>query len=122
MPVRGESHLLCPGTGVSMNDHTQFWIGFNLVKGIGPTRVRELIETFGDVCSAWLADPDQLRATGLSTKLIQRLQAVRREFDWEKMSDQISREGITILTWEDPSYPDQLKGDSSISPGALRAG
>ncbi|MDZ7844089.1 MAG: hypothetical protein U5K99_04715 [Anaerolineales bacterium] len=105
-----------------MNDHTQFWIGFNLVKGIGPTRVRELIETFGDVCSAWLADPDQLRATGLSTKLIQRLQAVRREFDWEKMSDQISREGITILTWEDPSYPDQLKGDSSISPGALRAG
>lgn len=109
MPVRGESHLLCPGTGVSMNDHNQFWIGFNLVKGIGPTRVRELIETFGDVRSAWLADPDQLRAAGLNGKLIQRLQAVRREFDWDKMSDQISREGITILTWEDPAYPDQLR-------------
>lgn len=56
-----------------MNDHTQFWIGFNLVKGIGPTRVWELIETFGDVRSAWLADQDQLRAAGLSGKLIQRL-------------------------------------------------
>lgn len=109
MPVRGESHLLCPGTGVSMNDHSQFWIGFNLVKGIGPTRVRELVEAFRDVRSAWLADPDHLRAAGLSGKLIQRLQAVRREFDWEKMSDQISREGITILTWEDPAYPDQLR-------------
>lgn len=64
-----------------MNDHTQFWIGFNLVKGIGPTRVRELIEAFGDVRSAWLADLFQLRAAGLSGKLTQGLQFVRREFD-----------------------------------------
>ena len=44
-----------------MSDYRQFWIGFNLVKGIGAVRFRFLLDAFGDAEKAWHASPDELR-------------------------------------------------------------
>ena len=36
-------------------DPLAYWIGFNKVRGIGPARLRALLDAFGSVEAAWLA-------------------------------------------------------------------
>ena len=43
----------------------RYWIGFNRVIGIGPAKVRALIDHFGDLDTAWQAEPYDLKEAGL---------------------------------------------------------
>lgn len=90
-------------------DEKQFWVGFNLVRGIGAVRLQALINHFGDAKSAWQGTPEELRAAGLGTKVIERLLEVRQGVDLEKLWDKITAQGIKILTWDDELYPPRLK-------------
>lgn len=86
-----------------------YWIGLNLVKGIGAVRFRALLNAFGDASEAWHASPQALRDAGLSQKLIENLQQVRSQVSLEKIWETIERQGVTVLTWEDERYPRRLK-------------
>jgi DNA processing protein len=87
----------------------QYWVGFNLVRGIGAVRLRSLIDHFGDASSAWNAAPEDLRAAGLGTKTVGRLVAARSDVDLDALWEDIGRRGIQVLTSEDESYPQRLK-------------
>jgi DNA processing protein len=86
-----------------------YWIGFNLVKGIGAVRFRALLNAFGDASEAWHASPQALRNAGLSQKLVENLQQVRSQVSLEQVWESIERQAITVLTWEDELYPRRLK-------------
>ncbi len=43
-------------------DDKKYWIGFNLIKGIGAVRMQALIQHFGDLEAAWKAAPADLAA------------------------------------------------------------
>ncbi len=90
-------------------DDKRFWLGFNLVRGIGAVRMQALIDRFGDVACAWSASAEELRSTGLGPKLIERLLEVRKDVDLSRLHDQIVGQGIKILTWDDTDYPARLK-------------
>jgi DNA processing protein len=90
-------------------DDKRFWVGLTLVRGIGAVRLRALIEHFGDAASAWQGAPDELRAAGLSEKIIERLIEARKSVDLNQLWDKIIAQGIKILTWEDELYPPRLK-------------
>ncbi len=90
-------------------DEKQFWVGFNLVRGIGAVRLQALIDHFGDAASAWRAAPEELRLAGLGPKVLERLLEVRGAVDLEKLWDRITAQGIRILNWEDELYPPRLK-------------
>lgn len=92
-----------------MNDSRRFWVGFNLVKGIGAARMRSLLDYFGDAPTAWQAPVASLRAAGLSARIIQTLLQVREEVSLEQVMERILSQGITVLTWEDAGYPVRLK-------------
>lgn len=87
----------------------KYWIGFNLIKGIGAVRMQALINHFDDLESAWKAAPADLAAAGLSLKLIERIVQARENIDLEKVWARIESQGIKILTWEDAAYPQRLK-------------
>jgi len=91
-----------------MNDK-RFWIGFNLIKGIGAVRMQGLIAYFGELESAWKAAPAELAAAGLGLKVIERVIQAREKVDLEKVWEKIEKQGIKILTWEDEAYPQRLK-------------
>ncbi|MDQ2693352.1 MAG: DNA-processing protein DprA [Chloroflexota bacterium] len=91
-----------------MNDK-RYWIGFNLIKGIGAVRVQSLIQHFGDLAEAWQAPPIELARAGLSLKLIERIVLARQNVDLETLWAKIEAQGIKILTWEDEAYPQRLK-------------
>ncbi len=86
-----------------------YWVGFNLVKGIGAVRLRALIAHFGSVEAAWAASTDDLRAAGLGPKATEGLEKIRREVDLPRVWSQIEKQNIQILTWDDDLYPSRLK-------------
>jgi DNA processing protein len=92
-----------------MKEDTKYWIGFNLVKGIGPVRLEMLLNYFGDIRSAWDARPYQLLAAGLSETLLTRLIEIRNQVGLDELVEKIHLQGISVLTWVDPDYPDRLR-------------
>jgi DNA processing protein len=89
-------------------DPKAYWIGFNLVKGIGAVRLRTLIEYFGDLEAAWKAPFDRLRAAGMSPRILDNLLQVRKGCSLEQLWENVQRKGVTVLTWEDEDYPRRL--------------
>ena len=87
----------------------RYWIGFNLIKGIGAVRMQALIKYFGDLEVAWKAAPIDLARAGLSLKVIERIVQARKNVDLEKLWAKIESQGIKILIWEDETYPPRLK-------------
>jgi DNA processing protein len=92
-----------------MNDSRLYWIGFNLVKGIGAVRFRQLLAFFGSAAMAWQAPSDALEQAGLSPKIIHNLVQIRKQVDLEQVWARIQQLGILVLTWEDEAYPRLLK-------------
>ncbi len=90
-------------------DDKKYWVAFNLVRGIGAVRLQGLIAHFGDAASAWQGEPGELRAAGLSGKVIDRLLEMRGSLDVDKLWDRIGAQGIHIITWQDENYPRRLK-------------
>lgn len=87
----------------------RYWIGFNLIKGIGAVRLQALIKHFGDLEIAWKAAPIDLARAGLNRKVIERIVQARQSVDLEKLWAKIESQGIKIFTWEDETYPQRLK-------------
>jgi DNA processing protein len=87
----------------------RYWIGFNLIKGLGAVRMQALMRHFDDLEAAWKAAPIELARAGLGRKVIERILQARQNVDLEKLWTKIEAQGIKILTWEDDAYPQRLK-------------
>ncbi len=94
----------------------EYWVGFNIVPGIGPARLRALLDHFGDLETAWRADTRQLRAAGLDRRSLENLLATRRKLDLAREMARIEKAGARVLTWDDPGYPPQLRNIHSPPP------
>lgn len=90
-------------------DDKKFWVGFNLIKGIGAVRMQGLVAHFGDLESAWKAAPSELAEAGLGLKVIERVTQARKGIDLDKVWEHIEKQGIKILIWQDKAYPQRLK-------------
>ena len=92
-----------------MIDPKAYWVGFNLVKGIGAARLRLLLQSFVDAETAWNASPESLRQAGLGPKLVDTFLQMRSSVSLERVWERIAGLGIQVLTWEDEAYPHRLK-------------
>ena len=90
-------------------EEKKYWVGFNLIKGIGAVRMQALIQHFGDLEAAWKAAPADLAGAGMGLKVIERIVQARIQVDLDKVWDRIESQGIKILTWVDNAYPQRLK-------------
>jgi DNA processing protein len=87
----------------------RYWVGFNIVHGIGPTRLRALIDYFGDVERAWHASDGELTHAGLDRRSTKNLLKTRAERDLDQELAGIAAAGARVLTWESPAYPRLLR-------------
>jgi DNA processing protein len=95
---------------------TRFWVGFNIVHGIGPARVQALIDHFGTVERAWNAPAKELRSAGLDRRSLANLESARASLDLESEVERVEQAGATVLTWESPGYPALLRQIPSSPP------
>lgn len=94
----------------------KYWVGFNLVKGIGPAKVQALLDYFGSLANAWSATEQQLIQIGLDKRAINSLRTTRSEIDLDGCLRQIKQAGIHLLTWESDDYPPYLQEIPSPPP------
>ncbi len=86
----------------------QYWVGFNLVPGVGPARVRQLLERFGALSKAWDAPASDLAGAGLDRRTLNNFIEARHRLDLGAELDRLDKLGIAVLTWEDDIYPPLL--------------
>ena len=94
----------------------RYWIGFNRIPGIGPSRLAALREYFGELEAAWHASAASLRAVGLPHDALERLLYFRQRMDLAKELDRVEALGARVLTWESDDYPTLLRQIDSPPP------
>lgn len=100
----------------SKGEKKRFWVGFNKVHGIGPSRLEKLILAFGDIEEAWKASSSELEKTGLGRRYVKELVNSRAELDLDMEMREIEEAGFHVVTWDDESYPKRLREISAAPP------
>jgi len=92
-----------------MREDLGYWIGFSLIRGVGPAKFSLLKERFGDLKRAWFASASELRACGLDPSTVKKIVSQRPLISPEREIEKLEREGVRALTWDDPEYPSRLR-------------
>ncbi len=92
-----------------MSEDLQYWVGFSRVPGIGPVRLRALLDHFGDIRQAWSASAATLRAIGFDRRTIETFLTLRNKLDLAGELARLFELGVTVLTWDSPDYPALLR-------------
>ena len=86
------------------------YILFNMMEGIGPVRVRSLVEELGSVSAIVDASPEDLqRGRAIGTELANSIVRQRDSLDPEAEEQAAEQLGTRLVTWIDPDYPAPLK-------------
>jgi DNA processing protein len=96
----------------------KYWIGFNLVRGIGAVRFQQIQNFFGDLSTAWQAPIEAFYEIGLPERAVKNFQTMRNQIDLDRMMDSIMEKGVTVLTSTDDDYP-RLLGEIDQSPPVI---
>lgn len=94
-------------TGVNSQD--KFWLGFNLVPGIGTAKLQALLDYFGSPAAAWQATELQMQKLGLDKRARRNLVEAREKIDLESKLAEVKAAGVRLIHWDSPSYPRYLK-------------
>jgi DNA processing protein len=101
-----------------MGDRRKAWLGLSRVSGVGPARVRALLDHFGGVEMVWGASRIELAASGLDAKSVHALLRTRRELDLDFEWSRLIELGFELVSWDDQEYPDPLR-EIPASPPVL---
>jgi len=93
-----------------------FWLGFNIFKGIGPKRFQHLLKVFGSARRAWKASAKELRETKLPSSIIKHFLLFRQETNLAKTVLELEKKLIRYITLQDKEYPPNLKKISFPPP------
>lgn len=99
-----------------MTDHKKYWIGFNLVKGIGAVRFQQIQAYFGDLSIAWHAPAESFQKIGLPGRVLKNFFALRSEVDLDQIFESIIASDTTVLTLLDEHYPRLLREIDQAPP------
>jgi len=100
----------------------KYWLGFNLVKGIGPAKLQALLDYFGDLGTAWRANKTQLERIGIDRRAIVAFFETRDEVDLDAYREQVEEAGLKVLTWASEDYPRYLREIPAAPPVLYVAG
>ncbi|HET6445582.1 MAG TPA: DNA-processing protein DprA [candidate division Zixibacteria bacterium] len=87
----------------------KYWLGFNLVKGIGPAKLRILIDRYGTVASAWHVNEADLVHAGFDSRTIGEFVKTRSFIDLDHELQKVQDAGIKLIVWDSEDYPKYLK-------------
>ncbi len=96
-------------TSNSVSQPATYWLALALTPGLGPTRVRKLVEYFGNAERVFQASLTELEATGMPVASAQSLATGK---SMELAQQEIAKAAgcnAKILALDDPAYPARLK-------------
>ena len=102
--------------GDSATDPTAYWIAFNKVVGIGPARLRALLDVCGDIAAAWSASIAAMQAARLDRRSMENLLEARRTINPDREWARTQQAGIHVYTWDSSDYPANLRNIDQPPP------
>ncbi len=99
-------------TGGAMHnkgDSLLSWIGLSSIPGIGRVTFRKLVKQFGAPERVLAASADELIFEGLSPKTVGTILSFAWRDGAEQEISKASRDGVSIITMDDPAYPESLR-------------
>ncbi len=91
-----------------MTNETAYWVGLSKAQGIGPARMRLLLNYFGDAEAAWHSTYADLLASGLDARSAESLLDTRRNFEPDAALAKLNEAGVQVFTWQSEGYPTRL--------------
>lgn len=86
-----------------------YLLALHSVHGLGPVRLKNLLDYFKDPKIIWESADREISSRGIPQSVITNLNFTRKTLDPEKYADDIQKSGIKYLTIFDENYPDLLK-------------
>jgi DNA processing protein len=99
-----------------MRDEKKYWIGFNLVRGIGAVRFQQIQSYFGELSIAWNAPAEAFNEVGLPNRALKNFLELRNQIDLDQLYESILEKNVTVLTLLDDEYPRLLKEIDQAPP------
>lgn len=87
----------------------QYLLALHSVDGLGPVRLRALIDYFKDPKLIWEAGNKELKELGIPQNVLDRLGEARKTFDPERNLEDLQKSGIKWMSVFDDEYPFALK-------------
>ncbi|MFH0936696.1 MAG: DNA-processing protein DprA [Candidatus Daviesbacteria bacterium] len=86
-----------------------FLLALHSINGLGPIRLKAVLDYFGDPKLAWEADPREFLKISIPENVVNLFSETRKKLDPEKYLESIQKSGISWLTIFDEEYPKLLK-------------
>ena len=87
----------------------EYWVGLSLVAGIGPIKIKKLLEQFGSPEKVWSLSKEEMAAVPyIGAKIAGEFQRVKDETDLKKFLDECAAVEIHVLCPEDSEFPANL--------------
>ncbi len=87
----------------------KYWVGFNIIPGIGRVKFSQLETYFGKLENAWKAGKGELTQAGLDNNTIKTIETSRPQIDLYSEMEKLEKSGIKAITFRDAEYPPRLK-------------
>ncbi len=85
-----------------------YYLGFSVANGIGPKRFAKLLSDFGFAKNAWNTPAFDIK-TSIGDKISQDFDNFRKEYDFDKYTNQLKKQKISFIALCDKEYPALLK-------------
>ncbi len=91
------------------NNDIKYWVGFNIVPGIGRVKFTQLENYFGNLADAWQATPAELRQAGLDSNIIHAIATLQPKISLDAEMEKLTRHGVEVFNYHDAQYPARLR-------------
>lgn len=81
----------------------------NLINGLGPQKMKRMLDFFGSSKNIWRADFEELKKSGISEGLAENIVDKRNSIDPDLEWKKLEKENIKAITLEDENYPQLLR-------------
>src|SRR5437868_7665999 len=93
----------------ALQEKAHAWLALSLTPGLGPTRVRRLVEYFGGATAVMRASLTELESTGILASSAQSLGTGKSAELAQEELGRAAGMGVKVVTLDDSDYPNELK-------------
>ena len=97
-----------------------YWLALALTSGLGPTRIKKLIEHFGTAERVFHASLTELEATGMRAVSAQSIATGKSLELAQQECAKAVEAGARIISLSDPEYPSRLEGNLRSARNFIR--
>lgn len=90
-------------------DDIKYLLALHSINGLGPIRLKAILDYFGNPEAAWKAETKEFLQIGIPQNVVKLLIEARKSLDPEKYLESIKKSGISWVTIFDEKYPKLLK-------------